>query len=47
MCELIDLEEIFKSINITLQGDDYDKAQDLLQDSCSCRVTEWIVRNYK
>jgi hypothetical protein len=41
-----DLETIFKTIGITLTGDDYDKAQDLLQETCVCNVTDWIVRNY-
>jgi hypothetical protein len=47
ICELGGLEDIFKTINITLTGDDYDKAQDLLQDSCPCYVAKWIEKTYK
>ena len=46
-CELQELEDIFKTINITLTGDDYDKAQDLLQESCPCYVAKWIEKTYK
>ena len=47
ICDLGSLEDIFKTINITLRGDDYDKAQDLLQESCPCYVAEWIERTHK
>jgi hypothetical protein len=47
ICELGSLEDIFNIIQITLTSDDYDRAQDLLQDSCPCYVAKWIEKTYK
>jgi hypothetical protein len=47
MCDLGSLEDIFKMINTTLTDADYDKAQDLLQESCYCYVAKWIEKVYK
>jgi hypothetical protein len=35
-CELQDLEGLMSEAGILLTGDEYDTAQDYLQESCSC-----------
>jgi hypothetical protein len=42
VCEYKDLEQIFQDLGITLTGNKYDKAQNYLQENCSCSTAEWI-----
>ena len=42
-CDLQDLEEIMGNAGILLTGDDYDRAQDYLQDHCSCDTYQWLL----
>jgi hypothetical protein len=37
-CELLSLDEIAEQAGVTLIGDDYDKWQDYLQESCTCKT---------
>jgi len=37
-CELMDLEDIAKEVGVILEGKDYDKWQDYLQDTCTCKT---------
>ena len=46
-CELEDLEDLMERAGLLLTGDDYDKAQDLLQESCPCYVAKWIEKTYR
>jgi hypothetical protein len=42
-CELQDLEDIMKEVGILLTGDDYDEAQDYLQESCPCSTYNYLL----
>ncbi len=42
-CELQDLEEIMDKAGVLLTGEAYDKAQDYLQDNCSCSTYNYLV----
>ena len=45
ICEYGSLEAIFNHIQIDLTGGAYDRAQDLLENTCPCRVALWIKDN--
>jgi hypothetical protein len=45
ICDYGSLEDIFKHIGIDLTGGAYDRAADLLEDTCPCRVALWIKDN--
>ena len=41
-CELQDLEQIMSKVGVVVTGDAYDKAQDYLQDNCSCATYKYL-----
>ena len=42
-CELQDLEDLMGKAGVLLTGNAYDKAQDYLQDSCSCATYNYLL----
>lgn len=42
-CELQDLEDLMNKTGVLLTGEAYDKAQDYLQDNCSCATYLWLL----
>ena len=42
-CELQDLEDLMSKAGVLLTGNAYDKAQDYLQDSCSCATYNYLL----
>ena len=42
-CEMQDLEDIMKTAGVLLTGDEYDKAQDHLQDTCPCSTYKYLL----
>jgi hypothetical protein len=42
-CEVQDLEYIMREAGVHLTGDSYDKAQDYLQDSCTCKTYQYLL----
>ncbi len=42
-CELQDLEEIMDKAGVLLTGEAYDKAQDYLQDHCTCAAYVYLI----
>ena len=37
-CELMNLDDIAKEVGVVLEGKDYDKWQDYLQEACTCKT---------
>ena len=42
-CELQDIEDIMAKAGVLLTGNAYDKAQDYLQDNCSCATYNYLL----
>ena len=42
-CELQDIDELMSKAGILLTGNDYDTAQDYLQEHCSCDTYRWLL----
>ena len=42
-CELQDLDELMSKAGILLTGNDYDTAQDYLQEHCACDSYRWLL----
>lgn len=42
-CELQDLEEIMIKSGVLLTGNAYDKAQDYLQENCTCATYNYLL----
>ncbi len=42
-CDLQDLEELMSKAGILLTGNEYDTAQDYLQEHCSCDTYQWLL----
>lgn len=42
-CELQDLEDLMSKAGVLLTGNAYDKAQDYLQDNCSCATYNYLL----
>jgi hypothetical protein len=42
-CELQDLEELMDKTGVLLTGKEYDKAQDYLQENCSCATYNYLL----
>jgi hypothetical protein len=45
-CELMNLEDIAKEVGVVLEGKDYNKWQDYLQDHCTCQTTAKLKTYY-
>jgi len=42
-CELQDLEDLMTRAGLLLTGEAYDKAQDYLQENCSCSTYNYLL----
>jgi hypothetical protein len=42
-CDLQDLEELMRRAGVLLTGNEYDTAQDYLQERCSCDTYQWLL----
>lgn len=42
-CDLQDLEELMNRAGVLLTGNEYDTAQDYLQEHCSCDTYQWLL----